>query len=53
MKIEGFFSNFFARIFLGPAKVKRIRDDIVEIVRKVFAIDGMSLVLTTAYTGAL
>ena len=37
----------------GLAKVYRMRGDIVEIVRKVFAIDGMPLVLTIAYTNVL
>ena len=35
------------------AKVQRMRGDIVEIVRKVFAIDGMSLVFTIVYTDVL
>ena len=35
------------------AKAQRARGGIAEIVRKVFAIDGMSLVLTIAYTDAL
>ena len=38
----------------GPsAKAQRARSDIAEIVRKVFAIDGMSLVITIAYTNVL
>ena len=35
------------------AKAQRMRGNIVEIARKVFAIDGMPLVLAIAYTGAL
>ena len=35
------------------AKAQRMRGGIVEIVRKVFAIDGMPLVFTIVYTGAL
>ena len=35
------------------AKAQRMRGGIAEIARKVFAIDGMPLVLTIAYTGAL
>ena len=35
------------------AKAQRMRGDIAEIARKVFAIDGMSLVFTIAYTDVL
>ena len=37
----------------GCAKAQRMRGDIAEIVRKVFAIDGMPLVFTIVYTGVL
>ena len=35
------------------AKAQRMRGGIAEIARKALAIDGMPLVLTTAYTGVL
>ena len=35
------------------AKAQRMRGDIAEIVRKVFAIDGMPLVITIVYTDVL
>ena len=35
------------------AKAQRMRGDIAEIARKAFAIDGMPLVLTIAYTDVL
>ena len=42
-----------AEVAAVHAKAQSIQGDIVEIVRKVFAIDGMSLVITIVYTNVL
>ena len=38
---------------LASAKAQRIQDDIAEIVRRVFAVDGMSIVVTSVYIDVL